>query len=185
MSYEGAGFRTDAEGYETPHRRELGALLHQRNGCQRVEQQAARAQYTLLRYPIPRVRSSPPLWRRATSEVIRMRGREMTNMDMPGAQSLMEMVRTINQMSRRARAGEPGLEDYLRAVSADPVTEWFTALLQEKNDELQTERERSDRLASALRAWSREVVEAESNGGQSDTDLRLLKVLRGMGIIQR
>ncbi len=48
----------------------------------------------------------------------------------------MEMVRTINEMSRRARAGEPGVEDYLRAVSADPVTEWFTALLQEKNDEL-------------------------------------------------
>jgi hypothetical protein len=105
-------------------------------------------------------------------------------MDLPAANSLMEMVRTINQMSRRARAGEPGMEDYLKALSADPVTEWFTALLQEKNDELQTERERSERLASALRAWWRERVEAESNICQSDAELRLLRVLRGMGIIE-
>ncbi len=106
-------------------------------------------------------------------------------MDIPAANSLMEMVRTINEMSRRARAGEPGIEDYLKAVSADPVTEWFTTLLQEKNTELQTERERSDRLASALRAWWRELGEGEPNRCQSDADLRLLKVLNGMGIIQR
>jgi hypothetical protein len=106
-------------------------------------------------------------------------------MDMPAARSLMEMVRTINQMSRRARAGEPGIEEYLRAVTADPVTEWFTSLLQEKNEELRTERERSDRLANALRAWSRELDEGGPNRSESDADQRLLNVLRGMGIIDR
>jgi hypothetical protein len=106
-------------------------------------------------------------------------------MDMSAAHSLMEMVQTINQMSRKARAGEPGIEDYLRAVSADPVTEWFTGLLQEKNQELQTERERADRLANALRAWRREVDEGQPNRQESDAELRLLKVLRGMGIIER
>ena len=103
-------------------------------------------------------------------------------MDMAAARSLMEMVETINEMSRRARAGEPGVEDYLKAVNQDPVTEWFTALLQEKNQELQTERERADRLTSALRAWRRELDEGQSSG---DAELRLLKVLRGMGIIER
>jgi len=106
-------------------------------------------------------------------------------MDIPQADSLMEMVRTINEMSRRARAGEPGIEDYLRAVSADPVTEWFTSLLREKNEELQTERERSDRLANALRTWRRELDEGESNKFESDAELRLLKVLHSMGIIAR
>ena len=44
-------------------------------------------------------------------------------------------------------------------------------------------RERLDCLASALRAWRREVDEGESNRSETAADLRLLKVLRGMGII--
>ena len=66
-------------------------------------------------------------------------------MDSPAARSLMETVRQINEMGRRARAGgEPGVEAYLRIVASDPTTEWFTELLREKSQELATERERAD-----------------------------------------
>lgn len=76
-------------------------------------------------------------------------------MDIPGAASLLETVRQMNEMARRARSGEPSVEDYLRMVSSDPVTEWFTGLLREKNEELEQERQRGDRLARALRACGR------------------------------
>jgi hypothetical protein len=76
-------------------------------------------------------------------------------MDIPGAASLLETVRQMNEMARRARSGEPSVEDYLKMVSSDPVTEWFTGLLREKNEELEQERQRGDRLARALRACGR------------------------------
>jgi hypothetical protein len=101
-------------------------------------------------------------------------------MDNPAADALLETVRKIKQMSQRARAGELGVEDYLRAVSSDPVTEWFTGLLREKNEELEKERERSDRLANALRAWRRAGGESGS-----EAELQLLRVLREMGIVEQ
>lgn len=76
-------------------------------------------------------------------------------MDSPAARSLVETVRQINEMVRRARSGEPSVEDYLRIVSADPVTEWFSGLLREKSEELEQERQRADRLARALRGGTR------------------------------
>ncbi len=82
-------------------------------------------------------------------------GKEVLSMDIPGAASLLETVRQMNEMARRARSGEPSVEDYLRMVSSDPVTEWFTGLLREKNEELEQERQRGDRLARALRACGR------------------------------
>ena len=77
-------------------------------------------------------------------------------MDNPAASSLTEMVRKMNEVIRRERSGEPSAEDYLRIVSADPVTEWFTTLLREKNEELEQERRRGDRLARELRASQRQ-----------------------------
>jgi hypothetical protein len=73
-------------------------------------------------------------------------------MDNPAGRSLMETIRKVSEMGRRARSGEPSAEDYLRAVGSDPTTQWFTALLREKNEELEKERQRADRLARALRA---------------------------------
>lgn len=105
-------------------------------------------------------------------------------MDTPGADSLMGMVRKINEIGRRARSGEPAADDYLRAVSSDPATEWFTDLLREKNDELRKEKERSDRLASALRAWRRESREATSSESAAAAADRLCNVLRQMKIIE-
>jgi hypothetical protein len=97
-------------------------------------------------------------------------------MDYPGMDSLMESIRKINEMSRRARSGDPDIEQYLRSVGSDPVTEWFTALLREKNEELAQERQRSARLASALRAWYR-------NQAGGEADMQLVKALREGGII--
>lgn len=98
------------------------------------------------------------------------------NMDNPAARSLVEMVRQINEIGRRARSGEPGPDDYLRAVSSDPVTEWFTDLLREKNTELEVERDRADRLASALRNWfkAKDLNAADA----SQADIQLARFLR-------
>jgi hypothetical protein len=85
-------------------------------------------------------------------------------MDIPGAASLLETVRQMNEMARRARSGEPSVEDYLRMVSSDPVTEWFTGLLREKNEELEQERQRGDRLARELRVVKREGAVSEHIG---------------------
>jgi hypothetical protein len=105
-------------------------------------------------------------------------------MDNPAARSLMEMVRKLNEMGHRARSGEPGVEDYLRAVSSDPATEWFTGLLREKREELEEERQRADRLARALRAWYSAKDARGSDGSPSELDLQLVNVLQSMGIIQ-
>ena len=98
-------------------------------------------------------------------------------MDMPGADFIMESVRKINQMSQRARAGEPGIEEYLQMVSSDPTTQWFTELLREKNDELLKEKDRSARLAHALRAW------CQNREDDHDADFALIKTLSELGII--
>ena len=103
-------------------------------------------------------------------------------MDSPAARSLVETVRELNEMVRRARSGEPSVEDYLRTVSADPVTEWFTGLLREKSEELEQERQRADRLACALRAWHRARA-TRANASTSEADLELVTVLRETGII--
>ena len=72
-------------------------------------------------------------------------------MDNPAADNVVETVRRLNELTRRARAGEPTVDDYLRALASDPVTEWFTVLLRERTEELEKERQRADRLAARLR----------------------------------
>jgi hypothetical protein len=103
-------------------------------------------------------------------------------MDSPAARSLVETVRELNEMVRRARSGEPSVEDYLRTVSADPVTEWFTGLLREKSEELEQERQRADRVARALRGWYA-ARGARANPPASEAELQLITVLREIGII--
>lgn len=104
-------------------------------------------------------------------------------MDSPGAQHLMETVRKIGEIGRRARSGAPSADDYLRALASDPTTEWFGELLREKNVELAQERERSDRLASALRTWHRTKRVGAAQQSADQADLELLDVLRGMQIL--
>jgi hypothetical protein len=105
-------------------------------------------------------------------------------MDNPAVWSLVETVRQLNEMARRARSGEPNVEDYLRIVSSDPVTEWFTGLLREKNEELEQERQRADRLARALRAWHAATAERLSaNVSANEAELQLIDILREMRII--
>ena len=72
-------------------------------------------------------------------------------MENPAADSIVETVRKLNEMTRRARSGEPTVDDYLRALASDPVTEWFTVLLRERTEELEREKRRADRLAATLR----------------------------------
>ena len=98
-------------------------------------------------------------------------------MDNPAVDSLLDTVRKINEIGRRARSGEPQVEDYLRAVSSEPRTEWFATLLREKNEELAKEREQFDRLSSAVRAWY-------AGRSEGEADLRLAKVLSAMGIVE-
>jgi hypothetical protein len=105
-------------------------------------------------------------------------------MDSGAWDSLLDTVRKINEAGRRARSGEPGPEDYLRIVSADPVTEWFTTLLREKNQELQRERERYARLSAALRTWYRETQSNGANASDSSANAQLLRVLRDLEIVE-
>jgi len=99
----------------------------------------------------------------------------------PATQSLLETVRKINHMARKMRSGEPGIEDYLREITADPATEWFTQLLREKNQELENERKHSDRLVSALKRWARQRTAVGSEAG---ADSQLLDFLLETGIIE-
>ncbi len=101
-------------------------------------------------------------------------------MDSPAARSLMETVRMINEMGRRARSGEPSVEDYLRRVNSDPITEWFTELLREKGEELDQERQRGDRLAAAVRAW---YAGRAPHVSTNEAELQLIHLLREMNII--
>src|SRR5579862_2375736 len=97
-------------------------------------------------------------------------------MDNPAARALLETVRQINEIGRRARSGEPAAEDYLRGVASDPVTEWFTGLLREKNEELEGERRRVDQLSCALRAWYT-AKGAMSDGPANEADSQLRNVI--------
>jgi hypothetical protein len=93
----------------------------------------------------------------------------------------MELVRRANQIGQVAGADKPEVEDYLREISADPMTEWFTELLHEKNQELAVEKEQSERLAGALRDWyTAKWASAESS---SEAESRLTDVLHEMRII--
>ena len=102
----------------------------------------------------------------------------------PAADSIMEAVRKLNEMTRRARSGEPAVDDYLRAVAADPVTEWFTVLLREQTAELEKEKERADQLAGACRRWFSEASSRLSESQCSAAEADLAKVLRELSIIE-
>src|SRR5262245_20618088 len=104
-------------------------------------------------------------------------------MDNPAAKSLMETVLKINEMGRRARSGHREVEDYLRTVTSDPTTEWFTEVLREKNEELIRERERADQLTCALRVWYRSRHATEHEESADEADLQLVNVLHSMEII--
>ena len=95
----------------------------------------------------------------------------------------MESLRKINEIGRRAGSGEPRVEDYLRTLASDPTTEWFTELLREKNRELETERQRTDELARALRAWyCAKVIETTEHPG-SGADMQLIEILRATEVL--
>jgi len=94
----------------------------------------------------------------------------------------METVRRISEIGKRARLGAPSADDYLRALAADPTTEWFSELLREKNEELTKERERADQMAGALRAWYR-AKQATSGVSADAADLQLAETLRAMKIV--
>lgn len=104
-------------------------------------------------------------------------------MDNPAGRALIETVRKINEMGRRARSGEPSVEEYLRALGSDPVTEWFTALLREKSEELENERQRADKLAGALREWYQAKYASFSDERPDGADSQLVGALREMGIV--
>jgi hypothetical protein len=105
-------------------------------------------------------------------------------MDHPAADSLVEMVRKLNEVTRRARAGEPTIDDYLQTLASDPVTEWFTVLLREKTEELEKERERADRLAGAGRRWFSAMGTRLSENTCSAAEIDLANVLRDLGVIE-
>jgi hypothetical protein len=102
----------------------------------------------------------------------------------PAADSLMDTVRKFNEMTRRARAGEPAAEDYLQAVASDPVSEWFTILLREKAEELRTEQARADRLAAVCRRWYADTNRRFSDGRCSAAEVDLVKALRELSIVE-
>jgi hypothetical protein len=102
----------------------------------------------------------------------------------PAADSIVETVRKLNEMTRRARAGEPAVDDYLRALASDPVTEWFTVLLREKTEQLEKERERTDHLAGACRRWFSEASTRLAENHGSAAEAGLANVLRELSIIE-
>ena len=102
----------------------------------------------------------------------------------PAADSLVEMVRRLNEMTRRARSGEPTIDDYLQAVASDPTTEWFTVLLREKTEELEKERARANRLARAGRKWYCAMGARLSEHTCSEAELDLARALRDLGVIE-
>jgi hypothetical protein len=105
-------------------------------------------------------------------------------MENPSANSLLETVRKINEIGRRARSGEPSVEDYLRALASDPVTKWFTDLLREKSTELEAQRQRADRLTGAVKTWHWKSRERISDGSASEAEIELANVLRVIGVVE-
>ena len=104
-------------------------------------------------------------------------------MDSPAARHLMETVRKISEIGKRARSGAPSPDDYLRALASDPTTKWFSELLREKNEELTKERERADQVAGALRAWYRTKHATTGEQSVDEADLQLVDILRAMKIL--
>jgi hypothetical protein len=104
-------------------------------------------------------------------------------MDNPAGRSLMGLVRKMNELGQRAKADKPEVEDYLREISSDPLTSWFTELLDEKNRELAGEKEQSDRLAVALRAWYAAKAARSCAESTDEAESRLTDVLHEMRII--
>lgn len=102
----------------------------------------------------------------------------------PAADSLMDTVRKFNEMTRRARSGEPSIDDYLQALASDPVTEWFTGILREKSEDLEKEKARADRLAAACRRWHIDASARISQGQCSAAEADLANVLRDLSIIE-
>lgn len=94
----------------------------------------------------------------------------------------MDLVRQVNEMGRRARSGEPGVEDYLRILAADPTTQWFTELLREKSDELEKEKKRTDELVFAVRAWYQARQAGPEQAG-SEAETQLIQALSRLNII--
>ena len=105
-------------------------------------------------------------------------------MDNPAAWHLMEMVRKVNDIGQRARAGAPGVDDYLRTLASDPTTDWFTELLREKSAELEQERQRTDQLVCALRVWYRAKQAGASDLSDNQAELQLVNTLQVMGVIE-
>ena len=101
----------------------------------------------------------------------------------PAADSIMDTVRKLNEVARRARSGEPAVDDYLKVVAADPVTEWFTVLLREKNEELEREKKRADQLAAAGRRWFADVSSRLADNQCSAAEADLANLLRDLSII--
>jgi hypothetical protein len=99
-------------------------------------------------------------------------------MDNPAARNLMDLVRQVNEINRRARSGEPTPDDYLKAVASEPRTEWFMELLHEKSAELEKQTERADRMTRLLRNWY-----AAKPDSVEATDIQLANAIRSMGII--
>ena len=94
------------------------------------------------------------------------------------------MVKKLNEMTRRARSGEPTIDDYLQALASDPVTEWFTVLLREKTAELEKEKARADRLARAGRRWLSAMSTKLSDDTCSAAELDLAKALRNLDVVE-
>jgi hypothetical protein len=101
-------------------------------------------------------------------------------MNNPATDLLLDMVRQINEIGRRARSGAPGVDDYLEIIKADPTTQWFTDLLRDKNAELQTEKQRTSDLSAALWAWLRAKQSALDSA-----DRQLIDSLRVLGVIEQ
>jgi hypothetical protein len=99
-------------------------------------------------------------------------------MENPAARNLMDMVRQVSEMARKARSGEPTLDDYLKAVASEPRTEWFMEILHEKSAELEKETERADRMTRLLRNW----YAAKLSAGDA-ADQQLISAIRSIGVI--
>ena len=105
-------------------------------------------------------------------------------MENPVVGNILDTVRQINEIARKARSGEPTAEDYLKTISSDPVGKWFAELLRERNDELEKEKQRVDRLSGALRAWY--AARSSSLSGESATEAErsLANLLQVMKIVE-
>jgi hypothetical protein len=105
-------------------------------------------------------------------------------MDNPAARSLMETVQKLNRIGKLAGANKPEVDDYLRGIDSDPLSDWFTELLREKDQELAGQRQQSDRLAVALRDWYAAKAARTAVEPPGEAELRLAQVLHEMKIVE-